>query len=280
MHLDHRAGGEAVLADAIEKTFVEARGLRIRAEEGVLAHLIPVPVGAVDSCAVPSAPARAAHFHAGHDLACDCAGRHPRRRLPRRRTPAAAMVADAVFGVIDVIRMAGPVAVGDLAIILAALICVLDHQRDRCSGRALQAIGFSEHAGENAHRIRLLPLRGEAAGAGLAAVKISLDIRLRSALGAAGSINDAAKGNAVAFPEGGDAEKMAECVVRHVFRFCSGAGEGQPNARIQALVGSLQPSRSVVRKRRIEGSSVRPIAVCKACWPARNGPKHASTWRA
>src|SRR3546814_1353214 len=59
------------------------------------------------------------------------ARRYPRCRLACRRAPAAAIIAKTVFGVIGVIGMAGAIRLGDLRIILRALIDILDHQADR-----------------------------------------------------------------------------------------------------------------------------------------------------
>src|SRR3546814_3116001 len=50
------------------------------------------------------------------------ARRYPRCRLACRRAPAAAIIAKTVFGVIGVIGMAGAIRLGDLRIILRALI--------------------------------------------------------------------------------------------------------------------------------------------------------------
>ena len=73
----------------------------------------------------------AADGDAGDHLARHGAGRHPRRRLARRRAAAAAIIADAVLGPVGVVGVAGPELVRDVAVVLGALIDVLDHQRDR-----------------------------------------------------------------------------------------------------------------------------------------------------
>ena len=80
---------------------------------------------------------RRAHGHAGNDLARHRAGGHARRRLPRRGASAAAIVAQAVFGVVGVVGMAGAIEVADLRIVLRALVDILDHERDRRAGRDL-----------------------------------------------------------------------------------------------------------------------------------------------
>ena len=89
-------------------------------------------------------------------LARDRAGGHPHRGLSRRRPPAAAIIAHAVFQLIGQVGMAGPELLLDRAIIAGSLVDVLDHQRDRRPGG--HAV---EHARQDPDLIRLLPLRGE-----------------------------------------------------------------------------------------------------------------------
>ena len=83
----------------------------------------------------PIATSAAAHRHARHDLARHRAGGDPRRGLARGGASAAAIVAQAVFGVIGVVGMAGPVEIADVGIVLGALIDIVDHERDRRTGR-------------------------------------------------------------------------------------------------------------------------------------------------
>src|ERR1700704_1136333 len=67
------------------------------------------------------------------------ARRNTRRGLARRRTAAAAIIAQAVFGFIGEVGVAGAKLVLDLRIVLGALIGVLDQKRDRRSRRDLHA---------------------------------------------------------------------------------------------------------------------------------------------
>ena len=159
---------------------------------------------------------RAAHHHARDDLTGDGAGRDAHRRLARRGAAAAAIVADAVFDVIGVVGVAGPVLVLDVGIILRALVDIVDHQPDRGAGRHLHAVALAgEDAGDDADLVRLLALRGEARLARPAAVEIALDVGLGQRDQRRAAIDDAADGRAMALTEGGDAEEMAEAVVRH-----------------------------------------------------------------
>src|ERR1700730_997119 len=106
------------------------------------------------------------------------AARDPRRGLARRLPAAAAIIAQAVFDVVSVIGVAGPVLVLDVGIILRALIDIVDDERDRRSGGHLLAASFvDEHAGQDFDRVRLLALGGEPRLAGPALIAIGLGVR-------------------------------------------------------------------------------------------------------
>ena len=81
-----------------------------------------------------------------------------------------------------------------------------------------------EHAGQDAHRVRLLALGGEVRLAGPAVVEPGLDVGLGERDARRAAIDHAAHRRPVAFAPGGDAEQMAEGVVRH------GAPYGQPRS--------------------------------------------------
>ena len=143
------------------------------------------------------------------DLARDGAGGDAACRLARRGAPAAAIVADAVFGPIGVVGVARAELVLDLAVILRALILVLDQQ----------LIGVPVVWPSNTpDRIRtssaFAALRGEARLAGPAAVEPGLDIGFRQRNAGRRAIDDAADRRPVALAPGREAEQMAEAVVR------------------------------------------------------------------
>ena len=73
--------------------------------------------------------------------------------------------------------MARAELVADFRVILGALVHILDHQHDR-RARGHLAIGavILKNAGENFHRVGLLPLRGEAALPRPALVEIALNV--------------------------------------------------------------------------------------------------------
>ena len=186
----------------------------IRREEGVTLHLLPVPIGAVDFFGA-ELDEGAAHRYARHDFAPDSSCRDPHGRFPRRGSPAAAIVPDAVFGHVGVIGMARPVLVLDLAVVLRALVGVLDEQRYRRASGYLDPFSIREHPGQNFDLIRFLPLRGVTRLAGPALVEIRLNVGLGQRDAGRTAIDDAADGGPMAFAPGGDAEKVAEAVMGH-----------------------------------------------------------------
>ena len=158
---------------------------------------------------------------ADHDAIAQCAARdgagsHARSGFAGRGTSAAAIVAHAIFGVIGIVGMAGPVAVADLAIVFRTLVGVLDHQRNRrARGDGPTCAVVFEDAGEDFHRIRLLALRDEARGAGAAFVQELLDEGFIQRQAGRAAIDHATEGRPVAFAPGRHAEEVAERVVRH-----------------------------------------------------------------
>src|SRR5690606_27835377 len=100
---------------------------------------------------------------------------HPRGGFARRGAAAAAIVADAVFRIVGVVGVAGPILAGDLAIVLRALIDIFDHHGNRRAGGD-QHVAVFQYAGKDLHFVGLAPLRHEARLARLAAVQLGLDV--------------------------------------------------------------------------------------------------------
>jgi hypothetical protein len=98
---------------------------------------------------------------------------HGGRRQACRGAAAAARIADAVLLEVGVVGMTGTKALRDIGVILAALIGVADQQ----GNRRARGPAFVD-AGENLHRIGLVALRDELAGAGATTIQIMLDVRL------------------------------------------------------------------------------------------------------
>ena len=112
--------------------------------------------------------------------------------------------------------MAGAELVLDLAVVLGPRVDVLDLERDRrAGGHLLAARLVGEHAGEDAHLVGLLALGGVARLAGLPLVEIGLDVGDLELDAGRAAVDHAADRRPVAFAPGGDAEQMAEAVVRH-----------------------------------------------------------------
>src|SRR5580658_10441337 len=128
------------------------------------------------------------------------AGGNAHRRLARALPAAAAVIANAVFLPVRVVRVAGTEAVGNFCVVLAALVFVAYQQCDRrAGGLAL------EHAGENFDAIAFAPLRDVARGTGLAPVKVALDVFGGKRQPRRAAIDDAADRRPVRFAERGDA---------------------------------------------------------------------------
>src|SRR6266446_1606587 len=214
-HLDDGADRGALATDAVEISLEELGHGGIRTEERVARNLVPIPRGAVDRVR-PHGDERAPNRHAGHDLSRHRTRRYPRSGLPRRRPPAAPIVAQAVFGIVDIVRVAGAVEIEDLGIVLGTLVDVLDRERDRRSGRNLKSgLIVRHHAGEYLDLVGLAALGGEARLARAAAVEIVLDIGGLERNSRWTTVDHATNRGAVALAKGGDPEQMAEGIVGH-----------------------------------------------------------------
>src|SRR5690606_26841148 len=159
--LNHRTAGGAAFAHAIKIGFPVLRGLCIRAAEGNVLRFCPVPVVAVYLVRTHLYQRTAYGDGLAKDRAGNSTGSNTRRRLARRRAPAAAMIADAIFSEIGEVGMAGPELLDDVAIVFRALIDILDHQRNRRAGGEFHPV-LDKGAREDFHLIRLAALRGEA----------------------------------------------------------------------------------------------------------------------
>src|SRR5205085_8553469 len=95
--------------------------------------------------------------------------------LAGRGAPAAPVVADAVFLPVGEIRVPGPELVLDVGVVAAALVDVVDDQRDRGARGHLAAGVVLEHSREDVHGVGLAALGGEARLAGPALVQKCLN---------------------------------------------------------------------------------------------------------
>ena len=211
----HRPDRGARLADRVEVMDEAPDRLGVRREERIARDLVPIPMRAVDD-ELAHLHQRGAHLDAGNHLARDRAGGDPRGGLARRGAPAAAKVANPVFRLVGEVGVSRPVLVFDVAVVLGALIDVLDVDADRRAGRHLAAAALvKHHAREDARLVGLLALGGEARGSRPAAVEIGLDVGDVERDQRRAAVDHAADPRPVAFAIGGDPEQMAESVVRH-----------------------------------------------------------------
>ena len=210
-HLDHRAGrgtglahlGQVALPTASRSAGSgQKNGLSSTASQSQRAR--SMRCGPICTSAPRMRTAVAQH------LARHAAGGDAHRGLARRGPAAAAIVADAVFQLVGQVGVAWPELRGDRRVVARALVDVVDlHGDRRAGGQAL------EHAGQDADLVRLLALRGEARLAGAAAVEPGLDVGLGQRDARRAAVDHAADRRPVAFAPGGDAEQMAEAVMRH-----------------------------------------------------------------
>src|SRR5262245_18398342 len=127
-------------------------------------------------------------------------------------------MAQALFDEIGVVGVAWAELVLDLAVVLRPRVHVLDLERDRRAGRhLLSARLVGENAREDAHLVELFALGGVARLARAPLVEIGLDVGDVELDAGRAAIDHAADRRTEAFAPGGDAEEMAETVVRHGF---------------------------------------------------------------
>ena len=136
----------------------------------------------------------------GNDQPRDRAAGHPHRRLARRSPPAAARIAEAVFGIIGIIGMAR--AVGRIGrVIGTALVDIVDHEPDRGAGGAAP-----KHPRQDAHPVGFLPRRDIFRRPRTAPVEQALDMRLVEVEPRRAAVDDAADRRSVTLAPGGQAE--------------------------------------------------------------------------
>src|SRR3546814_9828354 len=118
------------LAHAVEVVFPVFRRRGVRAPEGVLLNGTPIPIGAFDAMRSHldegAADADRLRQYVVENLAGDAAGGDAHGGLARRGAAAAAVVADAVLFPVGIVGVAGAKLVGDIAVVLGALVLVLD----------------------------------------------------------------------------------------------------------------------------------------------------------
>ncbi|RMV62333.1 Alpha/beta hydrolase protein [Pseudomonas syringae pv. pisi] len=237
-HGDFRTDRVLITSQLVHVGFQFRHLVRVGAEKRIVLYRIPGLERDLDR-------AQLAHVAANDDaLACQILlGNGPRSHthggFPCRTASATAVVADAVLVVIGVIGVGRAEQVFDRRIVLGFLIGVADQQADGgAGGLAL------EDPRENLDFIGLLTLRGVAAGARLAPVKVALQVLQVQFQPGRAAVDDSDQRRAVAFAGGGDSEQLAESVAGH-----AGAPKNQPKNQI------IKPSAPVYAGSRFSSSS-------------------------
>lgn len=155
--LDQAAGGILLLHAGFQPLFRFSGGLRIRHVQGIVGYLILGKAAdryGSDGASVGAERDPKLFQKLGSDSACG----YPAYGLPAGRAPAAPVITEAVFDVKAVIRMAGPVAPGDLTVIPGSLVGIeYDHGQRGPGGTSLK------DAGKDLYPVGLCPFRGIAA---------------------------------------------------------------------------------------------------------------------
>jgi hypothetical protein len=151
-----------------------------------------------------------AHADCGQQFLGDRCCRNAAQRLARARPPAAAVVAETILGVEREVRVARPVLVLDLRVILAALVLVAEEDAD---GRA---IGLAlKHAGPDLRHIFFLSLRHQLGLAWPASAKVRAKIIHGERQSRRAAIDDAQVTRPMADASRGHAEQFTKGVAGH-----------------------------------------------------------------
>ena len=218
-HPNARAARVAGLAQRVH-VGLQIAHVRLRCKKRIVRYMLPTLERDHDAADLRHAPTKPRAVLLEEPLLGDRTGRDHGRRESRRRAPATPRIANAVLLPVGVIGVAGPELLRDLTVVFAALVGVLDQQRDRGAG-GLALVD----ATQDLHRVRLAALRHVATGTGAAAVEIALDVGLGQRHAGRAAVDDATDRWAVGFTKIGDCEKGAESVAAH--------GRGLSTQRVQ-----------------------------------------------
>src|SRR5437899_7150179 len=111
---------------------------------------------------------------------------------------------------VGVIRMPRPKGLGDISIVLAALVFIADQQRDWGAG-GLALV----HAGQNLNRIGFLALRDVARRARLASIQLRLNVGFGQVETRRAAIDNTADRRAMRFAESSDSKQGTEGIAGH-----------------------------------------------------------------
>mmetsp|Transcript_6445 Transcript_6445/g.26503 ORF Transcript_6445/g.26503 Transcript_6445/m.26503 type:complete len:304 (+) Transcript_6445:1709-2620(+) len=134
LHTDARTDRIAGLAQPVHIVLKFGNLAGVGGEERVLAHVLPAFEGDGDLAELRHAAAELGAISLLQPFAGHGPGAHHRRGQACGRTAAATRVAQAVFAPVGVVGMARAKGIEEVAVVLAALVGVLDQQADRRAG--------------------------------------------------------------------------------------------------------------------------------------------------
>ena len=203
--VDTRADRIAFLAQGIHVAleFRQTRG--VGAEERIVVDRLERGTAETDGAELAQIAPDTHTTGLRQGLLRDGAGGHAHAGLTRRRPPAAAVIAHAVFLHVGIVRVPGAELVLDVGVVTRFLIGVLDQQGDRRAGGVAL-----EHAREDAYAVVLAALGGMARLAGFAAIEIVLQIGFREGQARRATVDDADVARAMTLPRGGQRERDSE----------------------------------------------------------------------
>ena len=163
---------------------------------------------------------------AGNQLFGDDAGGHADGRFAGARAAAAAIIAEAVLGVVRVVGVSGAIDVLDVFVVAAALVLVADEDGEARAGGAPL-----EQSGKDFRLIRLVALRDDFALAGPAAVEVDHQIVDRQLDAGRHAVDDDDISRPVALPGRRDAKGLSERIARHEFILADETDLGCPSGQ-------------------------------------------------
>ena len=210
-HIDARPYGVPALVQGRHECLHLRHFRRVRAEEGIGFHGIPIQGLGDDGSQLGQVTANLDAVAPGKVLLRYGSRRDSHGGFPGGGTAAAPVIPKAVFLVVSVVGMGRPEGVLDIRVIPGALVGVFYEQADGRTGGAPL-----EHAGQDAHLICFAPLGGVPGSTRLAPVQVSLQVAGGQFQAGRAAVHDASQGRAVALSEAGYREQFTDCIACHV----------------------------------------------------------------
>ena len=241
-HAQPRAARIARLAQRVH-VVLDRADVSHRGKKRVVDHMVPAIKADGQLAHLCHAATKGGAVALVQPLARHRAGGDGGRGQARGRAAAAARVAHAELAPVGVVGVAWAEGLGDVAIVLAALVGVADQQANRRAG-GLALV----HARQDLDLVRLVALGDEFAGAGAAAVQLGLDVRLRQSHAGRAPVDHTSDRRPMRFAKIGDGKQGAEGITAHAPNYrrgrrWAGAAWGLPRFRREA------PARSAAQGR-------------------------------